>query len=161
KMMDRELGKAIDLAVAGLPDDYRTVFLLKDVDGLSNEEIADALELTVPAVKSRLHRARLALRKNLASSSENDRIGIQAGASFPRGPVTVGFPHFHPPFRTERWPIPSSTAPIASNSSASTSTGPSRRSAPRRWRRPSPSARRASRSCGPTRRPAPCVGTSW
>jgi len=65
KMMDRELGKAIDQAVAGLPDDYRTVFLLKDVDGLSNEEIADALELTVPAVKSRLHRARLALREKL------------------------------------------------------------------------------------------------
>jgi len=65
KMMDRELGTAIDQAVNGLPDDYRTVFLLKDVDGLSNEEIADALELTVPAVKSRLHRARLALREKL------------------------------------------------------------------------------------------------
>ena len=52
-------------AVRTLPDDYRTVFLLKDVDGLSNEEIADALELTVPAVKSRLHRARLALREQL------------------------------------------------------------------------------------------------
>ena len=65
KMMDRELGTAIDQAVARLPEDYRTVFLLKDVDGLSNEEIADALELTVPAVKSRLHRARLALREKL------------------------------------------------------------------------------------------------
>jgi len=65
KMMDRELGTAIDQAVAGLPDDYRTVFLLKDVDGLSNEEIAGALDLTVPAVKSRLHRARLALREKL------------------------------------------------------------------------------------------------
>jgi RNA polymerase sigma-70 factor, ECF subfamily len=65
KMMDRELGSAIDQAVAGLPDDYRTVFLLKDVDGLSNEDIAGALDLTVPAVKSRLHRARLALREKL------------------------------------------------------------------------------------------------
>ena len=65
KMMSGELGTAIDQAVNGLPDDYRTVFLLKDVDGLSNEEIADALELTVPAVKSRLHRARLALREKL------------------------------------------------------------------------------------------------
>ena len=53
------------LRVAGLPEDYRTVFLLKDVDGLSNEEIAGALDLTVPAVKSRLHRARLALREKL------------------------------------------------------------------------------------------------
>jgi RNA polymerase sigma-70 factor, ECF subfamily len=65
QMMDKQLGSAIDQAVAGLPDDYRTVFLLKDVDGLSNEEIASALDLTVPAVKSRLHRARLALREKL------------------------------------------------------------------------------------------------
>ena len=64
-MMDRELGQAIDQAVAALPEDYRTVFLLKDVDGLSNEEIASALDLTVPAVKSRLHRARLSLREKL------------------------------------------------------------------------------------------------
>ena len=65
QMMDRELGQAIDQAVTALPEDYRTVFLLKDVDGLSNEEIASALDLTVPAVKSRLHRARLALREKL------------------------------------------------------------------------------------------------
>ena len=65
KLESRELGQAIDKAVAELPDDYRTVFLLKDVDGLSNEEIAHALELSVPAVKSRLHRARLALREKL------------------------------------------------------------------------------------------------
>src|SRR5207244_4623664 len=62
KMMDRELGTAIDQAVAGLPDDYRTVFLLKDVDGLSNEEIAGAVALTVPAVQRRMQPARVALR---------------------------------------------------------------------------------------------------
>ncbi len=65
KLLSSELGEHINKAVASLPDDYRTVFLLKDVDGLSNEEIAHALELTVPAVKSRLHRARLALRDQL------------------------------------------------------------------------------------------------
>lgn len=65
KMMSGQLGAAIDKAVRELPEDYRTVFLLKDVDGLSNEDIATALELTVPAVKSRLHRARLALREKL------------------------------------------------------------------------------------------------
>lgn len=64
-MQTRELGAAIEVAVKSLPEDYRTVFLLKDVDGLSNEEIAHALELTVPAVKSRLHRARLSLREKL------------------------------------------------------------------------------------------------
>jgi RNA polymerase sigma-70 factor (ECF subfamily) len=65
KLMSSELGAAIDKAVQNLPEDYRTVFLLKDVDGLSNEDIAHALELSVPAVKSRLHRARLALRERL------------------------------------------------------------------------------------------------
>jgi RNA polymerase sigma-70 factor (ECF subfamily) len=64
-LMSRQLGQQIDLAVRSLPEEYRTVFLLKDVDGLSNEQIADALDLTVPAVKSRLHRARLALREKL------------------------------------------------------------------------------------------------
>lgn len=62
---NRELGAALEKAVANLSDDYRVVFLLKDVDGLSNEEIATSLGLSVPAVKSRLHRARLALREQL------------------------------------------------------------------------------------------------
>ena len=57
-------------AVEELPEDYKTVFLLKDVDGLSNEDIATALDLTVPAVKSRLHRARLALREKLGEFFE-------------------------------------------------------------------------------------------
>lgn len=62
---NQQLGSAIERAVANLPADYRVVFLLKDVDGLSNEEIAESLGLSVPAVKSRLHRARLALREQL------------------------------------------------------------------------------------------------
>jgi RNA polymerase sigma-70 factor (ECF subfamily) len=62
---NQQLGRAIEEAVANLSDEYRVVFMLKDVDGLSNEEIADALDLSVPAVKSRLHRARLALREQL------------------------------------------------------------------------------------------------
>ena len=66
KMMSGELGTAINKAVQELPADYRTVFLLKDVDGLSNEDIANALDLTVPAVKSRLHRARLMMRDALS-----------------------------------------------------------------------------------------------
>jgi RNA polymerase sigma-70 factor (ECF subfamily) len=63
---NRQLREAIEQAVANLSDDYRVVFLMKDVDGLSNEQIGDALGLSVPAVKSRLHRARLALREKLS-----------------------------------------------------------------------------------------------
>jgi RNA polymerase sigma-70 factor (ECF subfamily) len=70
KMASAQLGSAIEKAVGELPADYRTVFMLKDVDGLSNEDIATALELTVPAVKSRLHRARLALREKLGDFFE-------------------------------------------------------------------------------------------
>ena len=50
-----------------LPDKEKIVFLLRDVEGLSTENVSEILELTIPAVKSRLHRARLFLRKKLAS----------------------------------------------------------------------------------------------
>lgn len=61
----RELGQRIRAAVDELDDKYRAVFLLRDIDGLSIAETAEVLELSVPAVKSRLHRARLFLRASL------------------------------------------------------------------------------------------------
>lgn len=60
--MDHELRRAIEEATARLGDDYREVFVLRDLEGLSYEEIAELTGITVAAVKSRLHRARLALR---------------------------------------------------------------------------------------------------
>jgi RNA polymerase sigma-70 factor (ECF subfamily) len=60
-----ELNQILTSAVDGLTPIYRAVFVLRDVDGLSTEETADALELSVPAVKSRLLRARLHLRDKL------------------------------------------------------------------------------------------------
>lgn len=60
--MDKELRQAIEDGAAGLGDDYREVFVLKDLEGMSYEEIAELTGTTVPAVKSRLHRARLSLR---------------------------------------------------------------------------------------------------
>ena len=65
QLADREVRLAIEQAVQNLPEDYRIVFLLRDVEGLSSEEMADLLGLSVAAVKSRLHRARLALREKL------------------------------------------------------------------------------------------------
>jgi RNA polymerase sigma-70 factor (ECF subfamily) len=61
-----ELRSALERGISQLPEEYRIVLLLRDVEGLTNEEVADALGLTVAAVKSRLHRARLALRPQLA-----------------------------------------------------------------------------------------------
>jgi len=60
-----ELHKILNEAVLGLTPIYRTVFTLRDIDGLSTEETAEALDLSVPAVKSRLLRARLQLRDKL------------------------------------------------------------------------------------------------
>lgn len=60
-----ELSGILTEAIDGLAPIYRTVFTLRDVDGLSTEETAEALDLTVPAVKSRLLRARLQLRDKL------------------------------------------------------------------------------------------------
>ena len=58
----RVLGDAIDR----LPPDYRTALVLHDVEGLSNPDIAEALGISLPAVKSRVHRSRLFVRKSLA-----------------------------------------------------------------------------------------------
>jgi RNA polymerase sigma-70 factor, ECF subfamily len=62
---DKKLAKALEDALARLPPQYRVVLLMRDVDGLSNEEISDVMGLSIPAVKSRLHRARLAVREEL------------------------------------------------------------------------------------------------
>ncbi|HEY0841160.1 MAG TPA: sigma-70 family RNA polymerase sigma factor [Vulgatibacter sp.] len=64
--LDSELRDKLVAAVEKLPEMYRAVFMLRDWDGLSYDEIAETLETTVPAIKSRLHRARLALREDLA-----------------------------------------------------------------------------------------------
>jgi len=60
-----ELGGILDTAVQSLEPPYRSVFQLRDIDELSTEETAEALGLSVPAVKSRLLRARLQLREKL------------------------------------------------------------------------------------------------
>ncbi|MBI4810801.1 MAG: sigma-70 family RNA polymerase sigma factor [Ignavibacteriales bacterium] len=65
KVMNRELKDLLDVAIQKLPVDYRVVFILRDVEGQSAEETAKILKLSVPAVKSRLRRARIFLRNQL------------------------------------------------------------------------------------------------
>ncbi|MGO9260297.1 MAG: sigma-70 family RNA polymerase sigma factor [Bryobacteraceae bacterium] len=60
-----ELGEILDSAIQSLEPPYRSVFVLRDIEELSTEETADALGLSIPAVKSRLLRARLQLREKL------------------------------------------------------------------------------------------------
>jgi RNA polymerase sigma-70 factor (ECF subfamily) len=68
--LDQERQRLIEDAIAQLPELYRDVYVLADVEGLNNPEIADLLGLSVPAVKSRLHRARLLMRHALAPHFE-------------------------------------------------------------------------------------------
>jgi RNA polymerase sigma-70 factor (ECF subfamily) len=61
-----DLRLVLRAAIDKLPADYRSVLLLRDIEGLSNAEVAQALRIAVATVKSRVHRARLFLRKRLA-----------------------------------------------------------------------------------------------
>ena len=61
-----EVRNLIRLAVEQLPDIYRQVFLMRDVEELTINETAEALNISIPSVKVRLHRARMRLQKQLA-----------------------------------------------------------------------------------------------
>ncbi len=69
--LTRERRRQIERAIASLPEVYRRVFILADVEGRPNQDVADAMGLSLPAVKSRLHRARLLLRDALAPYFED------------------------------------------------------------------------------------------
>jgi len=90
------LRTALTAAIDELPATYRSVLVLRDVEGRSNLEIAQALGLSVPVVKTRVHRARLFLRKRLGHAittlNANDRprvrlmttaVGERAGGDLP------------------------------------------------------------------------------
>jgi RNA polymerase sigma-70 factor (ECF subfamily) len=61
-----ELAGILRKTIQGLPQGFRIVFVLRDVEGLSTDETAEMLGLSIPAVKSRLLRARLQLRERLS-----------------------------------------------------------------------------------------------
>lgn len=68
---NEELKKVLDDAISKLSPDYRMIFLLRDVEGLSTEETAEASDLSISAVKSRLHRARAFLRNEITKAYES------------------------------------------------------------------------------------------
>ena len=65
ELLDSETREVMEEGIQRLPEELRTVFVLRDIQELSNAEVAEILGLTVAAVKSRLHRARIALRNRL------------------------------------------------------------------------------------------------
>jgi RNA polymerase sigma-70 factor (ECF subfamily) len=74
----QELRRVLEDAVDALPEAYRTVFMLRDIEGLSTSETGEGLGLGEEAVKTRLHRARTMIRRSVTS-----RIGDTAGQAFP------------------------------------------------------------------------------
>jgi RNA polymerase sigma-70 factor (ECF subfamily) len=72
QLQSSELKRHIQAAADGLPEILRLVFVLRDVEGLSTEETAELLGITVPTVKTRLHRARLALRAAITDYFERN-----------------------------------------------------------------------------------------
>jgi RNA polymerase sigma-70 factor (ECF subfamily) len=65
ELLSSERRRVLEGSIDRLPEHYRAVLVLRDVEGLSNESVAEILAESVPSVKSRLHRARMALREQL------------------------------------------------------------------------------------------------
>lgn len=72
---DPATGRAVERALEGLPDGYRAVLLLHDLEGYTHEEIARALGITAGTSKSQLHRARRVVRRRLLGETEVTREG--------------------------------------------------------------------------------------
>ena len=73
-----ELRALIESAIEALPEHYRAVFVMREVEGMSTAEAAECLDITEETAKTRLHRARMLLRDTLY-----ERAGIESGAAFP------------------------------------------------------------------------------
>ena len=71
-LLNAELRHKIQCALDRLPQKYKTVFILRDVEGLTTEEACNILQISVPALKSRLHRARLYLRDIISQYLKSD-----------------------------------------------------------------------------------------
>ncbi len=76
-----ELRRALERGFAELPPEYRIVMLLRDVEGLSTRETAEALGIREPAVKMRLHRARMAMREHLTKIWQAQLAAAGGGAA--------------------------------------------------------------------------------
>jgi RNA polymerase sigma-70 factor (ECF subfamily) len=86
QLLSRETQAVVRAAIESLPETYRVVLALRDIEGLSNEEVAAAIQDSVGAVKSRLHRARMALREVLtrhfaAPAAAGDGEGLPAATA--------------------------------------------------------------------------------
>jgi len=68
----KELMERLEAALSDLPEMYRLVFILRDVEGFSNRDVAKMLDISVPAVKSRILRARMFLKEKLSDTQHKE-----------------------------------------------------------------------------------------
>ena len=80
QLLNQEMQRVMDEAVEALPPEFRQVFILRDIEELSNADVAEILDLSVAAVKSRLHRARLKVRNRLGQYFNETRANRATGA---------------------------------------------------------------------------------
>lgn len=76
QLLDSEMKQVLDLAIGELPETYKSVLLLRDAEDLSTQETAQILDLSVDVVKTRLHRARLAVRQKLDEYMRTSTKGV-------------------------------------------------------------------------------------
>jgi RNA polymerase sigma-70 factor (ECF subfamily) len=84
ELLSRETRGLLDRAIDELPEQYRAVLVLRDIEGLSNEGVADVVGESVACVKSRIHRARMALRERLTRSLAPRHKGLNEGGGHRR-----------------------------------------------------------------------------
>lgn len=80
QLLSAEAQQEMDRAITGLPEILRSAFVLRDIQGMSGQETAEVLGITVQAVKNRLHRARLRLREQLSDYFAERVKSLQATA---------------------------------------------------------------------------------
>jgi RNA polymerase sigma-70 factor (ECF subfamily) len=95
RALTRELRGVLDAAVTTLPATLRSVFVLRDIEGLSTAEAAEVLGLTETNVKVRLHRARLALREKLSDYFASDAVVRPEAVRGGSGGTSGGGMHVH------------------------------------------------------------------
>lgn len=78
-LLSGETRAQMDAAIAALPVTLRAVFVLRDIEGLSAQETAEVLDISIPNVKTRLHRARLLLREDLSIYFKEPKTGDPKG----------------------------------------------------------------------------------
>ncbi|MFN0167566.1 MAG: RNA polymerase sigma factor [Bryobacteraceae bacterium] len=81
RLLQSELRRTLDQAIRELPDLYKSVMLLRDLEELSGEETADILGVSLDVVKTRLHRARLMVRKRMGAYLQHVQTGVSGHAS--------------------------------------------------------------------------------